>query len=366
MVDHWFKPGLQLGEHVARDLGLRFRASPPHSHQSNGAVERLHGTLFDKLRAVRLQRALSLGIQPERLPQQALPWLLQHSVFILNKYLVKDTGTTAHQNNYHKPYNNPMSLRRSSLSRHSLLGRLQSETEKPRPKEGLWIGKDPTTDEHLIALPPVYDNHPSATGAIYKCRGVTRLPQPNMWETTFLATIQWPPMESMDYIEPDVSENYKYLQQHNTSTREQLAQQPQQFQPAQEQPQQRAQRREVLQPKQPPVPQLEPLGTTTKAVLLRPPPGLEHVPAQPPDYLVLLRKHRLVHHHHSQYDHSLLLDHHNMGRLASTTILYDKDHNHNKLELSYLNLLFHNKLTWTTTLTPTTATTSPWRPMYCT
>ena len=58
---------LQLGEHVARDLGLRFRAGPPHSHQSNGAVERLHRTLFDQLRAVRLQWALSLGVQPERL-----------------------------------------------------------------------------------------------------------------------------------------------------------------------------------------------------------------------------------------------------------------------------------------------------------
>ena len=30
---------LQLGEHVACELGLRFRASSPHSHQSNGAVE---------------------------------------------------------------------------------------------------------------------------------------------------------------------------------------------------------------------------------------------------------------------------------------------------------------------------------------
>ena len=70
-------------------------------------MERLHRTLFDQLRAVRLQWALSLGIHPERLPQQSLPWLLQHSVFILNKYLVKDTGTTAHQSNYHKTYNNP-------------------------------------------------------------------------------------------------------------------------------------------------------------------------------------------------------------------------------------------------------------------
>ena len=84
-------------------------------------------------------------------------------------------------------------------------------------------------------------------------------------------------MESMDYIEPDVSENYKYLQEHNTSTREQLAQQPPQFQPVHEQPPQR-QRREVV-PKAPPQ---EPQGTTTKAVPLRPPPGLEQVPLQPP------------------------------------------------------------------------------------
>ena len=133
--------------------------------------------------------------------------------------------------------------------------------------KGIWIGKDPTTDEHLIALPPTYyTDHPSVTGSIYKCRGVTRLPRPNMWDTTFLATIHWPPMESMDYIEPDVSENYKYLQEHNTSTREQLAQQPPQFQPV-EQPQQRP-RREVV----PKVPPHEPPGTTTKALPLRPPP----------------------------------------------------------------------------------------------
>ena len=71
-------------------------------------------------------------------------------------------------------------------------------------------------------------------------------------------------MESMDYIEPDVSENYKYLQEHNTSTREQ----PPQFQPV-VQPQQRP-RREVV----PKVPPQEPLGTTSKALPLRPPPGL--------------------------------------------------------------------------------------------
>ena len=79
-------------------------------------------------------------------------------------------------------------------------------------------------------------------------------------------------MESMDYIEPDVTENYKYLQEHNTSTREQLAQQPPQFQPVQEQQPQR-QRQEAV----PKVPPQEPQGTTAKALPLRP-PGLEQVP----------------------------------------------------------------------------------------
>ena len=192
---------LQLGENVFRELGLRFRASPPHSHQSNGAVERLHRTLFDQLRAVRLQWVLSLGIQPERLPQQSLPWLLQHSVFILNKYLVKDTGTTEHQNNYHKIYNNPVCQFGEAVladTRYLVNYKLRQRNLEQKIK-GIWIGKDPTTDEHLIALPPIYDNHPSVTSSIYKCRGVTRLPRPNMWDTTFLATIYWPPMESMDY-----------------------------------------------------------------------------------------------------------------------------------------------------------------------
>ena len=226
---------------------------------------------------MRLQWALSLGVQPERLPQQSLPWLLQHSVFILNKYLVKDTGTTAHQNNYHKAYNNPICQFGEAVladTRYLVNYKLRQRNLEQKIK-GIWIGKDPTTDEHLIALPPIYDNHPSVTGSVYKCRGITRLPRPNMWDTTFLATIHWPPMESMDYIEPDVTENYKYLQEHNTSTREQLAQQPPQFQPV-EQPAQRP-RREVV----PKVPPQEPPGTTTKALPLRPPPGLEQVQPQP-------------------------------------------------------------------------------------
>ena len=52
-LDHYKRIRKQHTTNRARELGLRFRASPPHSHQSNGAVERLRRTLFDQLRAVR-------------------------------------------------------------------------------------------------------------------------------------------------------------------------------------------------------------------------------------------------------------------------------------------------------------------------
>ena len=169
------------------------------------------------------------------MPQQALPWLLQRSVFVFNKYLAKNTGTTAHQNNYHKSYNNPI----CNFGERCLADAKYLLNYKPRQRnldqKIIWIGKDPTTEEHLIALPPQYDNHASVTTNTYKCRSVTRLPKPNMWAATFLATVQWLRMQAADYTEPDISENYCHLLEHNANTRQQLPPQ-RQAQPAPPEP----------------------------------------------------------------------------------------------------------------------------------
>ena len=74
-------------------------------------------------------------------------------MFILNKYLVKDTGTTAHQNNYHKAYNNPICQFGEAVladTRYLVNYKLRQRNLEQKIK-GIWIGKDPTTDEHLIA-----------------------------------------------------------------------------------------------------------------------------------------------------------------------------------------------------------------------
>ena len=76
----------------------------------------------------------------------------------------------------------------------------------------------------------------------------------------------------MDYIEPDVSENYKYLKSTTQALENNLHNNHHSSKPVQEQ--QQRPRREVV----PKVPPQEPLGTTAKAIPLRPPPGLEQVP----------------------------------------------------------------------------------------
>ena len=91
---------MQLVNTVAADLNLPTRVSPPYSHHSQGKVERFHRNLFDQLRTTRLEWSRDLKIEPHMLPPESLPWELQHSVFILNNYLVHSLGKKSHFENY--------------------------------------------------------------------------------------------------------------------------------------------------------------------------------------------------------------------------------------------------------------------------
>ena len=177
-----------------------------------------------------------------------------------------------------------------------------------------------------------------------------------MGDTTFLATIQWPPMESMDYIEPDVSENYKYAYRSTTQAQENNLhnshnssnQCKNNHNREHNEEKQYNQSNHLCHHKNHWAPLQKLFHYDHHLVWSR--FLYNHL-----DYLVLLQKHHLqkhhlLHHHHNQHDHNLLLDHNNIDLLESTTI----DLDHNKPVTSYNNLL-----TWTTTqgLTTTTATT---------
>ena len=103
------------------------------------------------------------------LPPESLPWALHHSIFILNIYLVHSSGKTSHFENYRYNY-------RSSIVHFGevVLGdtrniptqklRLRNQHQKLR---GIWLGRDLITNEHILALPLQYSQHPStSTGCL--------------------------------------------------------------------------------------------------------------------------------------------------------------------------------------------------------
>ena len=90
----------QLVNTVAADLNLPTRVSLPYSHWSQGKVERFHRNLFNQSLTTRLQWSKDPKVEPHMLPQGSLSWTLQHSIFILNNYLVHFLGKTSHFENY--------------------------------------------------------------------------------------------------------------------------------------------------------------------------------------------------------------------------------------------------------------------------
>ena len=218
---------MQLVSTVATDLKLPTRVSPPYSHQSQGKVERFHRNLFDRLRATRLQWSRDLNIEPHMLPPESLPWALHHSIFILKNYLAHSSGKTSHFENYHYNY-------RSNIVHFGeiVLGdvkniptqklRLRNQHQKLR---GIWLGRDLITNEHILALPLHYSQHPSTTSTgAYRCRQITRVPREEQHDITFLESIYWPQLS--DDIDFNIKEHFNNLQKQNIATRDLQLQQP--------------------------------------------------------------------------------------------------------------------------------------------
>eukprot|EP00971_Amphidinium_carterae_P308303 6126919-Amphidinium_carterae.1 len=61
---------LALVQQVAKELAIPWRAAASHEHQSQGAIERFHKTLFAQVRAIRfdLVDRYQLG-QPDNVPE---------------------------------------------------------------------------------------------------------------------------------------------------------------------------------------------------------------------------------------------------------------------------------------------------------
>ena len=94
---------LALQEQVGRGMSLPTQVSPPYSHQSQGTVERFQKTLYGQVRAIRIGLADQLGLHSDQVEGSLLPWIVQHAVFQINRYLIRSDGRTSFEKAFNKP-----------------------------------------------------------------------------------------------------------------------------------------------------------------------------------------------------------------------------------------------------------------------
>ena len=100
--------------------------------------------------------------------------------------------------------------------------RLRNQHQKLRV---IWLGRDLITNEHILALPLQYSQHPSTTTGAYRVRQITRVPREKQHDVKFLESIYWPQLS--DAIDFNVKEHFNNLQKQNIATRDLQLQQPQ-------------------------------------------------------------------------------------------------------------------------------------------
>ena len=82
---------------------MSVRTTPSYSSNSQGSVERYHRTLFGQVKALRehIQQAYNIQIN-NRHP--LLQWIVRHSAWVLNRYLVHADGLTSYQRRWERHY----------------------------------------------------------------------------------------------------------------------------------------------------------------------------------------------------------------------------------------------------------------------
>ena len=155
-------------------------------------MKRLHRNLFDQLRTARLQ--WSKGLKKLNL----ICCLQGHFHGRYNTASSSSTNTSCTLQARASRFENYRYNYRSNIVGFGLGDVRNIPTQKLRLRNqhqklrGIWIGRDLITNEHILALPLQYSQHPSTTTGAYRCRQITRVPREKPHDINFLRDIYWP------------------------------------------------------------------------------------------------------------------------------------------------------------------------------
>ena len=164
-----------------RGMSVITRASPTHSHEINGragrAVQSVRCLARTLVTQVEHRTGLTFGAD-----SPLWLWAFKHVGWILTRFgRRRDTGKTPCAKLFCKQYRPPLLMFAEAV----IARRLGAQINKLEHQwiEGLWVGRDGSTDEHLIA----------SGGGIVRCRAVKRMTEDRRWLAARFGSFHWTP-----------------------------------------------------------------------------------------------------------------------------------------------------------------------------
>lgn len=140
---------MQLLKATANSMGnISVRFSPAYSSQSQGAVERLHRTLFGQFRVLKEHlRQHYTNALTTRSPIMA--WMMRHCAYLTNNYLLHSDGQTSYFRRWQRNNTAPICEFGETVLYMVPTPKNQPKAE-PRFFNGIWLSRDTTTGESFI------------------------------------------------------------------------------------------------------------------------------------------------------------------------------------------------------------------------
>ena len=179
------RPALKaLATDVAKELkGMSIRATPKNWKQTRESICKMHQTLVEQSRTLRLQLQKRLCTEAD-LNQCIFPWVVKLLQFLLNRFHTHEDGCASHFKRWKRDYQEPLcEFGETVLFRMSGKSRNEDDTAW---HTGIWLGKDTEADESIV----------HCEGTVHKVRTVKRVVSSKRWNAALhrlLNSTPWNP-----------------------------------------------------------------------------------------------------------------------------------------------------------------------------
>ena len=168
--------------------------SQRYSHQSNGGAQRMVQTIRNQIKAYKIQIEKNSGITITA-DSPLLTWLPRHAAWQYTRFHKRqDSTTTAYEKIRHMSYQSPILLVGEAVACRrpgALVNKLESAW-----LEGIWLGRDSKTDEHLIGTP----------NGMVRSRALKRRVERRRWD------VDSPERNDLGSVETDTSHSRKTVE----------------------------------------------------------------------------------------------------------------------------------------------------------